>query len=101
LNTLILSSVDTIVTIDKETLQSVVTHLKVSQVKATLLQTHNRLLHDALELKNLRQHSKLVHVQNPLFEDDDVDLDQQPAHEPLSEPFPNSSKDKDQLPLSK
>jgi hypothetical protein len=50
--------------------------LQVSQAKATLLQTQTRLLHDALEKKNLRQHFELVVVQNPIFkdeEDDDVD----------------------------
>jgi hypothetical protein len=73
LNTLILSSVDNTVTIDKTTLQSVVTCLQVSQAKATLLQTQTRLLHDALERKNLRQHSELVLVQNPLFKDEEDD----------------------------
>jgi hypothetical protein len=53
LNTLILSSMDVTITIDKTTLQSVVMCLQVSQAKATLLQTQNQLLHDALELKNL------------------------------------------------
>jgi hypothetical protein len=48
-NTLIFSSADNMVTIDKTNLQSVVTYLQVSQAKATLLQTHNRLLHNALE----------------------------------------------------
>jgi hypothetical protein len=73
LNTLILSSVDNTVTIDKTTLQSVVTCLQVSQAKVTLLQTQTRLLHDALERKNLRQHYELVLVQNPIFEDDEDD----------------------------
>jgi hypothetical protein len=73
LNTLILSSVDNTITIDKTTLQYVVTCLQVSQAKAALLQTQTRLLHDALERKNLRQHSELVLVQNPLFEEEDDD----------------------------
>jgi hypothetical protein len=54
----------------------------LQQTKEVLLQTQNRLLHDVLELKNLRQHSKLVLVQNPIFEDhedDVVDSKQQPA----------------------
>jgi hypothetical protein len=68
--------------IDKTTMQSIVTCLHFSQAKASLLQTQTRLLHDALERKNLRQHSKLVIVQNPIFKDDEedeVDSDQQPA----------------------
>jgi len=52
--------------------------LQVSQAKETLLQTQTRLLHDALERKNIQQHSEIVLVQNNhLFEEDyDVDLDQ-------------------------
>jgi hypothetical protein len=91
------------VTIDKTTLQSIVTCLQVTQAKATLLQTHTCLLHNAFELKNLRQHFEPILVQNPIFEDDeddDVDLDQQLVHEQLSETYPDSSKDKFQLPLS-
>ena len=64
------------VTINKTTLQSVVTCLQVSQAKASLLQTQTRLLHGALERKNLQQHFELVPIQNPLFkhdEDEDVD----------------------------
>jgi hypothetical protein len=53
LNTIILSSMDNIVTTDKATLQSIVTCLQVSQAKEALLQTQTRLLHDALEQKNL------------------------------------------------
>jgi hypothetical protein len=66
LNTIILSSLDNTVTTNKTTLQIVVTCLQVSQAKVALLQTHNRLLHDALERKNLR-HSELVLVQNNCF----------------------------------
>jgi hypothetical protein len=88
LNTLILSSMDNTITIDKTTLQSIVTYLQVMQAKVALLQTQTRLLHDALQQKNLLQHSELVLVQNPIFEDDeddDVDLDKQPAQEPLND----------------
>jgi hypothetical protein len=49
LNTLILYFVDNKFTINETTLQYVVTSLQVSQAKATLLQNHTRLLHDALE----------------------------------------------------
>jgi len=73
LNTLILTFMDNIVTIDKETLLSILTCLQVSQAKVRLLQTHTQLLHDELEWKNLR-HSKLVFVHNnPLFEEEDDD----------------------------
>jgi len=82
LNTIILSSMDNTIALDKTTLQFVVTCLQVSQEKTTLLQTQSHLLHDALDRKNLRQQSELVLVLNPIFEDDeddDVDLDQQRA----------------------
>jgi hypothetical protein len=49
LNTLILSTVDNMVTIDKETLQSILTCLQVSQAKVELLQTQTQLLHDELQ----------------------------------------------------
>ena len=80
MNTLILSFVDNTVTIDKATLQSILTCLQASQAKTELLQVQTRLLHDELQQKNL-QHSELVLVQNnPLFEeDDDVDSEQQPT----------------------
>jgi len=72
---------DSTVTSDKTTLQSIVICLQVSQAKVGLLQTHTRLLHDSLERKNIQQHSKLVLVQNHIFEDEDDDdaySDQQP-----------------------
>jgi hypothetical protein len=78
--------------------------LQVLQAKETLLQTQTRLLHDALERKNLRQHSELVLAHNPLFKDDendDVNLDQQPVQQQLSETTPDSSTYKVQLSLSK
>jgi hypothetical protein len=74
--------------------------LQVLHAKATLLQTQTCLVHDALELKNLQQLSEPVLVQNPIFEDD-VDSDQQSAHEPLIQKTPDSIREKDQLPLSK
>jgi hypothetical protein len=104
LNTLILSSMDNTITIDKTTLQTFVTCLQVLQVKATLLKNQNRLLHDALEIRNLRQHYEPILVQNPIFEDeedDDADSDQQPTQKPLSETTPYSSTDEVHLPLSK
>jgi hypothetical protein len=104
LNTLILYSVDNTITIEKTTLQSVVTCLQFSQAKVALLQTQTRLFHDALERKNLRQHFELALVQNPLFkddEDDDFDSDQQLVHGKLIETTPDSRAEKDQLPLSK
>jgi hypothetical protein len=87
--------VDNTITIDKTTLHFVVTYLQVLQAKATLLQTQNRLLHDALEQKNIREHFELVLVHNPIFEDDDADSDQQVAQQQLNEPAPDSNADKD------
>jgi hypothetical protein len=49
LNTLILFSMDNVVTIDKNTLQSIVTYFHVSQAKVRLLKNQNPLLYDALE----------------------------------------------------
>jgi hypothetical protein len=49
LNNVILSSLDNTVTIEKTTLQSVVTCLQVMQAKVALLQTHTQLLQDALQ----------------------------------------------------
>jgi hypothetical protein len=76
LNTLILSFVDNTVTIDKTTLQSIVTCLQVLQAKETILQTQTQLLQDALEKNNHQQHSKLVLVYKFIFKnDEDVDVD--------------------------
>jgi hypothetical protein len=97
LNTLILSSMDNTIPTEKTTLQFVVTCLQISQEKAILLQTQTRLLHDALERKNLRQHSELVLVLNLIFEDDeddDVDSNQETTQEPLTETTPDSSREK-------
>jgi hypothetical protein len=102
LNTLILSFVDNTITIDKITLQSIVTCLHVLQAKTSLLQNQNRLLHDALKRQNLQQHFEPILIQSPLFkneEDVEDDSDQQPVHEQLSEIVPDSSTN--QLPLSK
>jgi hypothetical protein len=98
LNTLILSTIDNMVTIDKATLQSILTCLQASQAKVELLQIQTRLLHDELQQKNL-QHSELVLVQNnPLFnDDDDDDSDQQPVQEKLSEPTSDTSADEDEV----
>jgi hypothetical protein len=52
----------------------------------------------------MRQHSELVLVQNPLFKADEDDVaysDQQPTQQQFSETTPDSSTNKDQLPLSK
>jgi hypothetical protein len=91
LNTLILSTIDNMVTTDKQTLQYILTCLKTSQDKVELLQIQTQLLHDQLQQKNL-QHSKLVLFwNNPLFDGDDVDSDQQPMSDQLNEPTPTTS----------
>jgi hypothetical protein len=56
---------------DKTTFKSIVTCLQISQANAVVLQAQNKLLHDALEIKNIRQHSEPALVQNPIFEDDE------------------------------
>jgi hypothetical protein len=91
---------DNTVTIDKETLQSILTCLQVSQAKVGLLQIQTQLLHNALEQKNLRKHSELILVQNnPFFEEDDSD--QQLVQKQLNETTSDSSTNANQLPLSK
>jgi hypothetical protein len=95
--------ISTQVTIEKNTLHFVVTCFHVSQSKATLLETQTRLLHDALERKNLQQHYELVLVQNKhhFEEDDDAYSDQHPAQQQISKTTPYSSIDVVQLSLSK
>jgi hypothetical protein len=63
LNTLILSIDVNMVTIDKATIQFVLTCLQASHAKVELLQIQTQLLHDQLQRKNL-QNSELVLVQN-------------------------------------
>ena len=102
LNTLILSIVDNMVTSDKANLTNVLTCLQDSQDEIKIFQLELQLQQDEIQQKN--QHFELVLVQNPLFEDDendDVDLDQQPAQEKLNELTPNSSTNDVQLSLSK
>jgi hypothetical protein len=70
--------------------------LQVLQAKVALLQTHTWLIHDELEQKNLLVQN------NHLFEEDDgVDSDQQIMQQKFSEIAPYSSRDRDQLHLSK
>jgi hypothetical protein len=79
LNTLINTTKDNKVTLKKETLQSVLTCLQVTQAKVRLLQSLSQLLNDELiDLKNQQpvKCSKLVFVQhNPLYDDNDDDGD--------------------------
>jgi hypothetical protein len=72
LNTLINTTEDNTVTLNKETLQSVLTCLQVTQAKVRLLQSLSQLLNDELiDLKNQQpvKCSELVFVQhNPLYD---------------------------------
>jgi hypothetical protein len=65
------------VKLNKETLQSMLTCLQVTQSKVRLLQSLSQLLNDELiELKSQQQMKffELVFVQNnPLYNDDNVD----------------------------
>jgi hypothetical protein len=80
LNTLINTTEDNTMILNKETLQSVLTCLQVTQAKVRLLQSLSQLLNDEIrDLKNQQpvKCSELVFVQhNPLYNDDD-DFDQQ------------------------
>jgi hypothetical protein len=76
LNTLIITIEDNTISINKDTLKSVLTCLQVTQDKVRLLQAQSQLLNDEIrDLKNQSvKHSELVLVQNnPLFDDDDDD----------------------------
>jgi hypothetical protein len=67
LNTLINTTEDNTVIMNKETLQSVLTCLQVTQAKVRLLQAQSHLLNDELiELKSQQpvKFSELVFVQN-------------------------------------
>jgi hypothetical protein len=78
LNTLIITAQDNTVILNKETLQSVLTCLQVTEAKVRLLQYQSQLLNDELiDLKNQQpvKCSELVFVQNnPLYDDDDDTL---------------------------
>jgi hypothetical protein len=77
LNTLINTTEDNIVILNKTTLQLVITCLQVTQDKVILLQEQFHLLNDELiELKSQQPMNffELVFVQNnPLYNDDNVD----------------------------
>jgi hypothetical protein len=79
LNTLINTTEDNTVILNKTTLQSVLTCLPVTQAKVRLLQSLSQLLNDELiDLKNQQpvNYSELVFVQNnPLCDDNDDDDD--------------------------
>jgi hypothetical protein len=97
LNTLINTTEDNTVTLNKTTLQSVLTCLQVTQAKVRLLQSLSQLLNDELtDLKNQQPMncSELVFVQNnPLYDnnydddkdDDDEVFNQQPVNEQHSD----------------
>jgi hypothetical protein len=91
LNTLINTTEDNIVILNKENLQSVLTCLQVTQAKVRLLQAQSQLLNDELiNLKNQQpmKYFELFFVQNnPLYDDDDDDdFDQQSVKEQINKP---------------
>ena len=90
LSTLINTTKENIVIMNKETLQSMITCLQVTQTKIIILQEQSHLLNDELiELKSQQQmkFSELVFVQNnPLYDDEEDDDDvfyQHSMHEKL------------------
>jgi hypothetical protein len=91
LNTLINTTEDNTVILNKITLQSMLTCFQVTQAKVRLLQSLSKLLND--ELTNLKNQQpvkcyELVFVQhNPLYDDDDDDdvFDQQSVKEQHSD----------------
>jgi hypothetical protein len=100
LNTLINTTEDNTMILNKSTLQSVLTCLQVTQAKVRLLQSLSQLLNDEImDLKNQQpvKCSELVFVQhNPLYDDDDDDddvFDQQSVKEKLSKTIPDADKD--------
>jgi hypothetical protein len=101
LNTLINTTEDNIVILNKETLQSVLTCLQVMQAKVRLLQSLSQLLNDELiNLKNQQpmKYSELVFVQNnPLYNDDDDNDDQQSVKENLIEPTSEETSNEDEV----
>ena len=74
LKTLIISTKNNTVVLNKSTLQSVVTCLQVSQAKFQLLQAQSQLLKDEIcNLKNqesMKQSEQVLLHHNPLFDDD-------------------------------
>ena len=77
LKTLIISTKNNAVVLNKSTLQSVVTCLQVSQAKFQLLQAQSQLLKDEIcNLKNqesMKQFEQVLLHHNPLFHDEDDD----------------------------
>jgi hypothetical protein len=82
-NTKILSYVDHTLTLEKTILGAC-----KFRKKKKILPSQTRLLHNALEPNNLRQHYELFLVQNPILKDDE---EYQPTQKPLSKPAPDSS----------
>jgi hypothetical protein len=99
LNTLINTTENNTVTLNKTTLQSVLTCLQVTQAKVRLLQSLSQLLNDELiDLKNQQPVKcfELFFVQhNPLYDTDDDDaFDQQSVKEQHSDTTLESILDK-------
>jgi hypothetical protein len=99
LNTLINTTEDNTVILNKTSLQSVLTCLQVTQAKVRLFQSQSQLLNDELiDLKNqqLMKCSELVFVQHdPLYDDDDDanDFDQQLVKKQLNKTTPEADED--------
>jgi hypothetical protein len=101
LNTLINTTEENTMILNKTTLQSVLTCLQVMQAKVRLLQEQSHLLNDELiELKSQQpvKFSELVFVQNnPLYDDDDDDdFDQQSVKEQINKPTSEANSNEDE-----
>jgi hypothetical protein len=100
-NTLINTTEDNTMILNKETLQLVLTCLQVMEDKVRILQGQSQLLNDELtDLKNQQpvKCSELVFVQNnPLYDDEDDDnndvFDQQSVKKQLSKTTPDVDED--------
>ena len=77
LNTLIITTTNNIVILNKSILQSMVNCLQVSQAKVQLLQAQSQLLNDEIcNLKNqesMKRFEQVLLHHNPLFHDEDDD----------------------------
>ena len=97
LNTLINTTEDKIVILNKKNLQSMLTCLQVTQDKVRLLQYLSHLLNDELiDLKNQQpvKCSELVYVQhNPLYDDYGDVFNQQSMKEKLNKTYSDAEKD--------
>ena len=100
LNTLIITTTNNTVILNKTTLQLVVTCLQVSQEKVQLLQAQSQLLNDEIcNLKNqesMKQYQQVLLHHNPLFDDDNDDYNQHSSKNQFSELTSEKNEDKDE-----